>query len=921
METNKVFKFAILRGSTTFFDPPKSDSSPFIQTLRSSSSRPELIRHAEEFANGEQFVQSNNSHLDILLKIHKVIERVATLTIDDIGNAVKSLDQLIDDIESSGTKQNLLDSVVAVHTLQRDDTHALDLANAYRTLELITKLSEDKSTTINTADTFELPYLGHKRFEHPSRAIEDNRSGQQNQAWEELTALTRADAKQKAERLKTQDDDQFVDQQRLEALSIDAQLLLQSHGLTSDRLNLKELQQLVLWRAADQNTRTLSGQKQIIHKGGTTVVVESDSKKPPAKDDFNLPPDGEISVSLLPNAVKLSVGELFYVQKTLDKYQLGEISHIENVLAGEHRSRTHRYLHRLEDTQVSAETKRNEREEHLESTDRFEVEQQSSNLTRAEMGLEAGGKISYSYGPTFSAEGTAKTTVNLAAEQTQKKSLTYAREIVSKTVDKTVEEIRKERQLKITDEIEETNLHEFESNPNQDTVGIYRWVDKIYNMQLVNYGKRMMLDITIPEPATHYLRALGLGYPEAALVEPEPFTLDPTDLNRYSLSYWAKKYNAEGLEAPPNKYATVAHTENAASEQIHDPIHKAANTPLTIPQGYLAIKAHITVEWLHTSADDVQANESGIPVDFPPMVRIGVGRKWITIRKDTINDNPMDDPSLWKKTVQLSSETGQLPLAMIMYVRGAGTVTVEIQCERTGLAMRNWQLRTFDLIHAAYQARVREYEEQKTLIELKAKNLKLDQLQSTTFEQIEHNELKRGTIELLSGESLGLINPLNISSNSTTLPSIHKPNADRLSELVLFFEQVFEWTNIQYSLYPYFWGHRSRWVEKLAADVSDSNHKAFLQAGSAHVIVPVKPGSELEVLYYVNYGRVWRGSGSVVFHQGISTIYHDILQEFQNHNPLDATDESVGDAWQVTVPTSLIMIQAGDDLPDMTPAD
>ena len=61
------------------------------------------------------------------------------------------------------------------------------------------------------------------------------------------------------------------------------------------------------------------------------------------------------------------------------------------------------------------------------------------------------------------------------------------------------------------EEVTERNKHIFknqEANAN-DISGIYRWVDKIYELQIVNYGKRFMLEFIVPEPAAFFRHAMS----------------------------------------------------------------------------------------------------------------------------------------------------------------------------------------------------------------------------------------------------------------------------------------------------------------------------------------------------------------------------------------------------------------------------
>ena len=75
-------------------------------------------------------------------------------------------------------------------------------------------------------------------------------------------------------------------------------------------------------------------------------------------------------------------------------------------------------------------------------------------------------------------------------------------------------------------EFEENNKHGFDNRGGVAHVtGIYRWVDKIYTNRLMNYGKRLLLSFSVPEPAKWYKKAM-LWKPKTA-EGTTPETTDP----------------------------------------------------------------------------------------------------------------------------------------------------------------------------------------------------------------------------------------------------------------------------------------------------------------------------------------------------------------------------------------------------------
>jgi hypothetical protein len=109
-------------------------------------------------------------------------------------------------------------------------------------------------------------------------------------------------------------------------------------------------------------------------------------------------------------------------------------------------------------------------------------------------------------------------------------------------------------------------------------------------------------------------------------------------------------------------------------------------------------------------------------------------------------------------------------------------------------------------------------------------------------------------------------------------------------------------------------GGKRSWVEKIGLDNADPDHLAFLQSGAARVATPVRPGYEKVVIHYLDTGEIWGGEDVPALDK-VSAPYVDIAAEVreQQGNPID--EPLVVDEWDVRLPTSLVMLQAGAALP------
>ena len=135
--------------------------------------------------------------------------------------------------------------------------------------------------------------------------------------------------------------------------------------------------------------------------------------------------------------------------------------------------------------------------------------------------------------------------------------------------------------------------------------------------------------------------------------------------------------------------------------------------------------------------------------------------------------------------------------------------------------------------------------------------------------------------------------------------------------LIRFFEQAFEWENLMYIFYPYFWGRRATWYQNALQTNGDALFQQFLDAGAARAVIPVRPGFEQAVMYYMMTLQPWDGGGLPSIND---STYLPIAQEIADTEGAPGDEVAVGDPWEVTIPTQQ-MILTGGTLPQWQQAD
>jgi hypothetical protein len=134
----------------------------------------------------------------------------------------------------------------------------------------------------------------------------------------------------------------------------------------------------------------------------------------------------------------------------------------------------------------------------------------------------------------------------------------------------------------------------------------------------------------------------------------------------------------------------------------------------------------------------------------------------------------------------------------------------------------------------------------------------LDQFDSLTLRRMEHEEVMKGVLRWLLGpgfdyvpaEVRSLFNKVSdapLGSNAMELSVTNKADWGKVvvfGEFVKYIHQAIEWENMLYFPYPYFWDHPDNWPSKLFLYHRDPVHRSFLRAGSARVVLTVRPGYE-----------------------------------------------------------------------------
>jgi hypothetical protein len=221
-------------------------------------------------------------------------------------------------------------------------------------------------------------------------------------------------------------------------------------------------------------------------------------------------------------------------------------------------------------------------------------------------------------------------------------------------------------------------------------------------------------------------------------------------------------------------------------------------------------------------------------------------------------------------------------------------VSVEVTCALDHAQERliAWQLETYESLRAGYFARLHAWQR------LMAEELR----KSSTGREA-------GIVqESLRGEALEVLWARHVPATTLEGEDPRRPAFLRMLDRAL------SWDQMTYSFFP--WGtgtppeRASRhWLgERLLHPESRTLFDGFLTAGSARVLVPVHPGFELLVLFYLAYGQLWPGDVTSTPVLGSTVpLLADLLG-------LSGTPPREDTPWLIELPTSLLLL-GGSTLP------
>jgi hypothetical protein len=660
----------------------------------------------------------------------------------------------------------------------------------------------------------------------------------------------------------------------------------------------------------------------------------------------------------VPLVRQASVADLQVVRSEWRGYVPGEIATIRNVMAGESFEQTDKQVNETESTQTLDTQTMTQTQTDVQQTDESDLSRQVN--TQLQVAVQGYLNTNYQQmgpGYNFSVSGGVSGGVQIGRSESLATKIT--RQAVSRavaTVQSQTHEIRSQRTLIRT---EQSMDHKFDSM-DTNRRGVYRWVDRIDRFQVFTYPHRLQLEFEIPEPAEYYRWRTASLQQQANVEAPpawDPAVVDNIRLDDLSgtLKLTAVKYRAANLPVLPDKEVSVVMSatlkpedmfQNATDSQWNAPII-VKDVEIAIPDGYVATSVvysgyatPLRANWHYEAIGHPGGDNNGFCFHSISANVMVAGSNLVYLN---FGDGNSSIQSPFGKAGTADVQFGQAGLEILQDLRtgapavinvdpgatqkmtvgiravGAGTlsVTFEVKCKRSSQTEDAWKSAVYDALYSAWSDWNKAWQSAQQNRALTG-SLPVGESTLDRNEQAVRSELKRQVIGWLLNESpFQGRNSLLPPGGPPPVPPALWRDMDILAALasapiIQFLEQAFEWANLTFVFYPYYWADRQSWDAINGVTAIDSSFESFLKAGSARVVVPARPGMESAVHHWLLYQEPFLGRPMPIpgdpMYVSVATEIRDLLVPPEDGIP--------GESWEAQIGTTFLWLDdSGAPLP------
>jgi len=449
--------------------------------------------------------------------------------------------------------------------------------------------------------------------------------------------------------------------------------------------------------------------------------------------------------------------------------------------------------------------------------------------------------------------------------------------VVSRAVDKVEEKLTTLLRTTRVREIEEKNEHTFSNVSGPNVSGQYLYVNKVSEAQLYNHGRALVISLKVPETAALFLRLIAGTFDRVAPQAPANLDLTRDEITPENYEALAAGYGIKDAPGPPPFRRRI---EVTVEGEPGDPKgknkksgSKIFNFPVTVPPDYEGVSMDVNSVQLNYDED------GGVSIS----ATLGPSGNYVF----------HEDGGSYMFSSALPGIEGTHNVTVHTWDVTNFTWILAVDCDLKPEAKARWQGEVFAKIEEVVKAKLEAY--QKELDKYLEAKAAFDEAEAARIAEIfngnpfnlriiERKQLKQMAISYISCQFFDGFDAMKECVAPCGYPSFDIQEAEREGRIVSFFEQAFSWNLMTYVFYPYFWGRKCTWPDKLKARSIDPIFEAFLGCGFARLQVPARPGFEDVVQYFLATGEIWGGSQAPPLpgspHH--ASVAQEIMEQMQN---------------------------------------
>ncbi|MFI9552806.1 hypothetical protein [Nonomuraea endophytica] len=627
-----------------------------------------------------------------------------------------------------------------------------------------------------------------------------------------------------------------------------------------------------------------------------------------------------------------TVSDLYVIRSEWRCYEAGEIAEIANVLAGEKLEFRRLSIDERELTQVQSDERVSVEEQVEESTERSELAEETQRQVGLAVNANAQITTSGEYAST-KVDSVVGGSVDFSVSEAMRRATTLAREAVRKATTRIESRRRSERTERTLSRTEVTDLHVLDNPGPEHVRGVYRWVNRIDRYQVIRYPDRLQLEFQLPEPGNALRRLLSAG-DAGMLRDPGEFTVTPDEIDRESWAGLVGAHQVPGVPPPPQEQVVVSAavfgttSTPTKGEELWSLAPATAEEEIVLPPGYEAERVTVKLladpllgKFVREYTDAVGVGTIDRFHSISVTTSIAGLAEWHWHANGDLDNTIQADmtqrrlaTASWELPAEnrgpLSRVRDKLPVRITAAGAESVNAAVVVTCTLSPFAFQSWQQTVYDLLLAAHQQAKADYREEQSRLALR-RTTTLRERSPARHRQMIREELRRLVLAWLTGQSPFPGRPAVLADGDHPDEHTDVDRALAVATDIQFLEQSFEWQNMVYVCYPYYWARPSEWDELRTLDAADPELAEFLRAGSVRVVVPARPSLQCQVEHWLLYGQRWAGGMCPTPDQ---PTYISIAQEIRDQL-LPPADGEPGESWEVRLPTAFRWLDQEAHLP------